>query len=90
MSHIKIGFGQRTASRRECSDPWCRPSASRSRLFSDTCISRMPRNSSLPASGRVRIVPYDPSHEDALTLIASVARGSIYVTAEQLQLIRTY
>jgi len=37
----------------------------------------LPRNSSLPSGGRVRIVPYDPSHEDALTLIASVARGSI-------------
>ena len=44
----------------------------------------LPRNSSLPSGGRVRIVPYDASHEDALTLIASVARGSIYVTAEQL------
>ena len=44
----------------------------------------LPRNSVLPSSGRVRIVPYDASHEDALTLIASVARGSIYVTAEQL------
>src|SRR5437867_12791763 len=44
----------------------------------------LPRNSSLPSGGRVRIVPYDASHEDALTLIASFARGSIYVTAEQL------
>ncbi|PYU76268.1 MAG: hypothetical protein DMG49_01610, partial [Acidobacteria bacterium] len=39
---------------------------------------------SLPSGGRVRIVPYDPSHEEALSLIASVARGSIYVAAEQL------
>jgi len=44
----------------------------------------LPRNSSLPSGGRVRIVPYDPSHEEALSLIASVARGSIYVAAEQL------
>ena len=44
----------------------------------------LPRNSSLPSDGKVRIVPYDRSHEDALSLIASVARGSIYVTAEQL------
>src|SRR5437879_11543088 len=44
----------------------------------------LPRNASLPSAGRVRIVPYDPSHEEALSLIASVARGSIYVTAEQL------
>src|SRR5256884_152785 len=39
----------------------------------------LPRNSSLPSGGRVRIVPYDPSHEEALSVIASVARGSIYV-----------
>src|SRR6059036_2178063 len=44
----------------------------------------LPRTSSLPSGERVRIVPYDPSHEEALTLIASVARGSIYVAAEQL------
>jgi hypothetical protein len=44
----------------------------------------LPRNSSLPSGGRVRVVPYDPSHEQALCLIASVARGGIYVAAEQL------
>ena len=44
----------------------------------------LPRQSSLPSAGRVRIVPYDPSHEEALSLIATVARGSIYTTAEQL------
>jgi hypothetical protein len=44
----------------------------------------LPRNSSLPSSGKVRVVPYGPAHEDALSLIASVARGSIYVEAEQL------
>jgi hypothetical protein len=44
----------------------------------------LPRNASLPSEGRVRIVRYDHSHEDALSLIASVARGSIYLTAEQL------
>src|SRR5256884_1308401 len=44
----------------------------------------LPRTSSLPSGERVRIVPYDPSHEEALALIASVARGSIYVAAEQL------
>src|ERR1700722_14935494 len=42
------------------------------------------RRMSLPSGERVRIVPYDPSHEEALALIASVARGSIYVAAEQL------
>src|SRR2546430_7651593 len=44
----------------------------------------LPKTSSLPSGERVRIVPYDPSHEEALSLIASVARGSIYVAAEQL------
>ena len=44
----------------------------------------LPRNSSLPSGGKVRVVPYDPSHEEALSVIASVARGSIYVAAEQL------
>src|ERR1700724_4081151 len=41
----------------------------------------LPKNSSLPSGERVRIVPYDPSHEEALCLIASIARGSIYVAA---------
>lgn len=44
----------------------------------------LPKNSALPAGRKVRVVPYDPSHEEALCLIASVARGSIYVAAEQL------
>jgi hypothetical protein len=44
----------------------------------------LPRNSPLPSGGSVRIVPYDRSYEEALCLIASVARGSIYVAAEQL------
>jgi hypothetical protein len=44
----------------------------------------LPKNSSLPAGQNVRVVPYDSSHEEALCQIASVARGSIYVAAEQL------
>jgi hypothetical protein len=44
----------------------------------------LPKNSSLPAGRNIRVVPYDSSHEEALCLIASVARGSIYVAAEQL------
>jgi hypothetical protein len=44
----------------------------------------LPKSASLPSAGRVRTVPYDPSYEDALSLIASVARGSIYTAAEQL------
>jgi hypothetical protein len=44
----------------------------------------LPRSASLRSGGKVRIIPYDPSHEEALSLIASVARGRIYVDAEQL------
>lgn len=44
----------------------------------------LPKNSTMPLKGRVRVVPYDSSHEEALCLIGSVARGSIYVAAEQL------
>jgi len=44
----------------------------------------LPKNSRMPSGGRVRVVPYDSSHEEALCLIASVSRGSIYVAAEQL------
>ena len=44
----------------------------------------LPKNSQLPSGRKVRVVPYDPTHEEALCLIASVERGSIYVAAEQL------
>ena len=44
----------------------------------------LPRNSALSSDEKVRIVPYDPSYEEDLCLIASVARGGIYVAAEQL------
>jgi len=44
----------------------------------------LPKNSRLPSGGRVRVVPYDSSQEEALCMIASVTRGSIYLTAEQL------
>jgi hypothetical protein len=44
----------------------------------------LPKNAQLSSGGRVRVVPYDSSHEEALCLIASVTRGSIYLTAEQL------
>ena len=54
-----------------------------------SCVQRhmyfaLPKNSRMPSGGRVRVVPYDSSHEEALCLIASVSRGSIYVAAEQL------
>src|SRR5207237_6001363 len=44
----------------------------------------LPRNSSLPSGGIVRIVPYDLSHEAALCLISSVSRGLMCVAACQL------
>jgi len=44
----------------------------------------LPRNLSLPHTGRIRAVPYDPSHKQALAAIASVTRGSVYVTGEDL------
>jgi hypothetical protein len=44
----------------------------------------LPRNSALSSNEKVRIVPYGPSYEEDLCLIASVARGGIYVAAEQL------
>jgi len=40
------------------------------------------RKSILPVDKRFRIVPYDPSHHEALIAIASLVRGSVYVTAE--------
>jgi len=44
----------------------------------------LPRNLSLPHTGRIRAVPYDPSHKPSLAAIASVTRGSVYVTGEDL------
>jgi hypothetical protein len=54
-----------------------------------SCVQRhmyfeLPKNTSLPVGKKVRVVPYDATHEEALCMIASVARGSIYVAAEQL------
>lgn len=42
------------------------------------------RKMALPSGGGVRAVPYNSSHRRALTAIATAARGSIYVTAEEL------
>jgi len=44
----------------------------------------LPRRLSLPSERRIRIVPYHPSHNQALSAIASAARGSVYVAAEEL------
>jgi hypothetical protein len=38
----------------------------------------------LTSAGKVRVVEFDRTQEEGLSLIASAARGSIYVTAEQL------
>jgi hypothetical protein len=42
------------------------------------------RKMSLPSGGGIRTVAYNPYHKGALTAIARAARGSIYVTAEEL------
>src|SRR4030088_2746625 len=39
----------------------------------------------LPAEKRIRVVPYNSSHQVALLEIAAAARGSIYITAEELE-----
>jgi hypothetical protein len=44
----------------------------------------LPKGLPLSHHGHVRVVPYDPSHKEALVAIASAARGGIYVTAEEL------
>jgi hypothetical protein len=44
----------------------------------------LPRKLTLPTDKRFRIVPYDPSHGEGLCAIASLVRGSIFVTAEEL------
>src|SRR4030081_572019 len=45
----------------------------------------LPRTLSLPTEKPIRVVPYSPSHKEALLEIASAARGSIYVMAEELR-----
>jgi hypothetical protein len=40
----------------------------------------------LPSPGGIRVVPYDPSHKEALCEVARASRGQIYVTAEELAL----
>src|SRR5438309_1876816 len=45
----------------------------------------LPRTLSLPTQQRIRIVRYDPSHQEALLEIAAAARGSIYIAAEELE-----
>jgi hypothetical protein len=45
----------------------------------------LPRTLSLPIEKRIRVVPYSASHQHALLEIASAARGSIYIAAEELE-----
>src|SRR5712675_1207882 len=45
----------------------------------------LPKTLSLPTENRIRVVPYDASHQEALLEIASAARGSIHIMAEELQ-----
>src|SRR3989475_11585725 len=44
----------------------------------------LPRRLKLASEGRIIIVAYKPSHKEALSAIASAARGSVYVAAEEL------
>jgi hypothetical protein len=45
----------------------------------------LPRRLALPVQKGIRVVPYSPSHKEALCGIATAARGSVYVTAEELR-----
>lgn len=44
----------------------------------------LPRNLSLSDAEGVRVVPYDPSHKEALATVAQASRGNVYLTAEEL------
>lgn len=44
----------------------------------------VPRVPTRHRSAAVRVVAYDPSHHDALCALAALARGSVYVAAEEL------
>src|SRR5437016_8953978 len=45
----------------------------------------LPRKLALPVQKGIRVVPYSPSQREPLCAIATAARGSVYVTAEELQ-----
>jgi hypothetical protein len=45
----------------------------------------LPKRIFLPSTGGIRTVLYNSSHNQALTAIASAARGEIYATAEELK-----
>jgi hypothetical protein len=44
----------------------------------------LPRNLKLSYETRIRAVPYDPSHKQALSSIASATRGGVYISGEDL------
>jgi hypothetical protein len=45
----------------------------------------LPRKLVLPTQKGIRIVPYSPSHKGPLCALATAARGTVYVAAEELQ-----
>lgn len=45
----------------------------------------LPATLSLPFDDRIRVVPYNPSHKQALAALAFAARGRIYLIAEELE-----
>jgi len=45
----------------------------------------LPRKLALPAQKEIRVVPYSSSQRGPLCAIATAARGSVYVTAEELK-----
>ncbi len=45
----------------------------------------LPRKLVLPAQKGIRVVPYSSSQKEPLCAIATASRGSVYVTAEELQ-----
>jgi hypothetical protein len=44
----------------------------------------LPRGLKLASNSKIHAVPYDPSHKQALSAIASVTRGSVYIAGEDL------
>src|SRR4030081_4163255 len=44
----------------------------------------LPRRLSLPLSGKIHAVPYDPSQKQSLSAIASATRGGVYIAGEDL------
>jgi hypothetical protein len=44
----------------------------------------LPRSLKFSCSSRIRAVPYDPSQQQALSMIASATRGGIYIAGEDL------